>query len=304
MKYRAFSLAIIAMTLFSHSAFAQEIEARRWAHLPIGTNIVSVAGVHSEGDVFLDPVLKIEDGEVNVDTAVTSFIHAFDLYGKTARLDVQLPYQKSKWSGLLNGEQRSVKRQGWADPFVRLSVNLLGAPALKGKEFRAYKVAQTTNTIVGASLGLRLPLGRYDEDKLFNIGNNRYVIRPQVGVVHTRDAWSYELTGSVNFYTDNDEFWQGQEREQDPLYVLQTHIVYTFKNRVWLSTALGYDYGGETSVDGIDKEDHKENAFFSASLGFPITKSSSIKLAYVGGQTQENVGSDINHFILGYSGRF
>ena len=303
-KFSFYSLFLLLSGLFSGSLPANEIEARRWAHLPVGTNIIGLAGARTDGDIAFDPVLRIENGEVEVDTVVTSFLHSFSLFDKTARLDVRLPYQKSRWQGLIDGESRSVRREGLGDPLFRLSVNLLGAPALKGEEYRSYRASHTTNTIVGAAVSLKVPLGQYEEDKLLNLGENRYTIRPQLGIVHTRGPVAYELTGSVNFYTDNSEFFDGKKREQEPLYVLQTHLTYTFRNYFWTSIAAGYDRGGKSKVNGIEKDDQRRDIYFAASAGFPVSRNSSIKFAYVGGRKQENIGADTNNFIMAYSVRF
>ena len=96
---------------------------------------------------------------------------------------------------------------------------------LSGSEFLAYRDARAINTVVGAALTVILPLGKYDDDKLLNLGNNRFAVTPQLGVVHTRGHWSYELTGSVSFFTDNSDFLIDQTREQDPIYDEPTHVI-------------------------------------------------------------------------------
>lgn len=283
---------------------AQEMEPRRWAHLPVNSDIVGFAVAQSSGDISFDPVLKIENGEFDSETIVTSYLRSFDFFGKTARLDFRFPYQRIEWQGLLDGQARKVKREGWSDPLIRLSFNFIGAPALKGKEYLGYRATHKTNTVVGAALGIVLPLGQYKENKLLNIGQNRYVIRPQLGFVHTRGAWSYELTGTVNFYMDNNDFFGGKKKEQEPLTAVQTHVVHTFKNRVWATVSAGYDWGGLSTIDGIKKDDKKENLYYSVSTGYPLSRTSSIKLAYVGSQTQKDIGADNEHFILGFVYRF
>ena len=90
-------------------------------------------------------------------------------------------------------------------PHARLSFNFAGAPALNGKEFLAWRAAHPVGTSAGIALDVQLPLGRYDEDKLINLGQNRYVFRPQLGVLHTRGPWSFELTGSAYYFGKNDE---------------------------------------------------------------------------------------------------
>lgn len=299
-----YSLILLLFGLFSSPLLANEIEARRWAHLPVGTNIIGLGGGHTEGDIFIDPVLLLEDVEMEIDTVVTSFLHSFDFFGKTARFDVRLPYQKARWQGILDGKPASTNREGLGDPLFRLSVNFLGAPALKGDEYRSYRVSHTTNTVVGAAVAIRVPLGQYKNDKLLNLGQNRFTIRPQLGMVHTRGPLAFELTGSVNFFTDNDEFWNGNKLEQDLLYFLQTHLTYTFKNNFWTSIATGYDWGGQSEINGIKKDDQRQDVYFAASTGFPISRNSTIKFAYISSRTQENTGADTNNFIIGYSVRF
>jgi len=295
---------ILLFMLFSKPLWAVDMEPRRWSHLPAGSNIIGIATVHSNIDISFDPVLKIEEGEAEADTLVVSYLHSFDFLGKTARLDFRQPYQSIKWKGLLDGEARSISREGLGDPLIRLSVNFIGAPALTGETFRSYRSTHKTNTVVGAALGVVVPLGQYKKNKLLNIGQNRYVIRPQLGFVHTRNSWSYEVTGTINFYTDNNDFWGNNKREQKVLSSLQSHIVHTFKNRIWGSISAAYDWGGETTINGIDKDDKKENYYFAISSGYPISRTSSIKLAYIGGRTQKNLGIDSDRFILGFSTRF
>jgi hypothetical protein len=168
---------------------AEDIEPRRWTPLPVGTTVVGAGAVLSEGDVAFDPVLKVEDATVKATTTLVSVVHAFSLLGKTARFDVRLPHQHARWEGLLDGEPRTVDRRGLADPRLRLSVNLLGSPALRGKAFGAYRADHPISTVVGAALAVTLPLGEYQKDKLLNLGQNRFAVQPQLGVVHTRGPW-------------------------------------------------------------------------------------------------------------------
>ena len=304
MKFISYISLINLFLYYSSVIWAVDMEPRRWSHLPVDSNIFGAAAVHTNTDISFDPVLKIEDGDAEADTVITSYLHSFNLLGKTARLDFRLPYQHIEWKGKLDGQDRKVNREGLGDPLIRLSVNFLGAPALKGEAFRSYRSDHKSNTVVGAALGIVVPLGQYKKDKLLNIGQNRYIIRPQLGLVHTRNSWSYEVTGTLNFFTDNNDFWGGNKREQKVLSSLQTHVVHTFKNRMWGSLSAAYDWGGETKINGIDKDDKRENLFFAVSTGLPLSRTSSIKFAYVGGRTQKDLGTDSDHFILAYIHRF
>lgn len=295
--------ALIILSV-SGPGIAQDIEPRRWTPLPVGMNILGVGVVHTDGDIALDPVLKLENVTVEVKTAIVSFLHSFELLGESARFDVRLPYKEAKWEGLLAGESASTERKGMGDPRLRLSVNFLGAPALKGKEFQTYRASHSINTVVGAALAVTLPLGEYEKDKLLNLGENRFVFRPQLGFVHTRGHWSYEFTGSVFLYTDNDEFLGNNKREQDPVYALQTHLNYQSSQRWWVSLGAAYDWGGESRINEVEKNDKQRDLLYGISAGLPIGSRSSVKLAYIGSRTYEGAGQDTDSIVLTLSTRF
>jgi len=218
MKLKNSKLSYLAVLAFAMGStlFAQDLEPRRWTPLPSGTTILGITYGHNSGDIGFDPVLEIEDTEVKRDFLIMSYTHFFTFSEKLMRFDALLPFHKAKWDGLLSGEQTSVERTGISDPYFRLSVNLLDSSTSESKVSDDSK--ETVNTVVGVSIGAGVPLGEYFEDKLLNLGSNRYMIRPQMGVLHTRGPWSYELTGSIFFFTDNDNFLNGKELEQKPFY--------------------------------------------------------------------------------------
>lgn len=300
-RYRLVALALL---LVAGGPAAEDIEPRRWTPLPVGTTVAGVGVARGSGDVAFDPVLKIEDTTLEVTTTLVSVVHAFDLLGRTARLDVLLPHQHARWEGLLDGEPRTVDRRGSADPRLRLSVLLLGAPALRGQKFLAYRDSHPVNTVVGAALALTLPLGEYQRDKLLNLGQNRFAIQPQLGVVHTRGPWSYELTGSVSFFTDNNEFLVDHTRTQDPVLLLQAHAVYADPRGWWASAGAAYDWGGASTIDGVAKDDYREDLLYGGALGLSINRQTSVQLTYVANRAQTEIGSDMDTLALGLSIRF
>jgi hypothetical protein len=289
------------LPLLALPCLAQDIEPRRWSHLPIGANFGGLGYGFSTGDITFNPVLRIEDGQFDLHTAAIQYIHSFELFGKSARFDLAQAYQTGTWEGRLNGAPASVDREGWADSTLRFAVNLVGAPPLSGKEFAAYNAATTCENIVGVGLLVRLPTGEYFDDKLINLGSNRYTFTPQFGWVHNEGKWSTELSGSVNFTTDNDEFFNGKSLEEDPYFVGQAHVSYTFRPGLWLTASTGYGLGGESSVNSVPADDPKGNFGWGLSLGIPINRAMGFKLSYIGTRTQEDTGADTDTFSLGFS---
>jgi len=280
---------------------AQELEPRRWSHLPIGTNFAGGGYAYTKADISFDPVLRIENAKMEMHTWAVQYIRTFELFQKSARIGFIQGFQEGRWTGLVDGVSTSIKRRGLSDSILRFATNLYGAPPLKGKEFAAYRARVNVETIVGTALVVQLPTGEYKDDKLINLGTNRFTFRPQLGVVHNRGKWSMELTGEVWLYTDNDDFFNGNKLEQDPLYTLQTHLVYTFRPGLWAAAGAGYAYGGETTVNGEEKNDRKENLAWELSLGYPIMHQLGVKVAYLGTRSQKSVGQDTDSIAAGFS---
>ncbi len=149
-----------------------------------------------------------------------------------------------------------------------------------------------------------VPLGEYHEDKLLNLGQNRFIIRPQIGVVHTRGPWSYEVTGSIFFFTDNNDFFNGKRREQNPLYAMQAHVIRVFKPGFWASLSAGYGWGGRSTVNGARKDDERGDFLSALSVGFPVARNQGIKVAYIRARTQKDTGSDNDTLALAWSKRY
>jgi hypothetical protein len=287
-------LVVLASATFAE---AQELQPRRWTHLPKGANFLGGGYAYTDGDLFFDPVLKIEDASVEMHTLALKYIRSFQLFGKSARIDLTGAFQDGTWEGTLDEAPARAKRSGWADPVVRLAVNLFGAPPLEGQEFANYRAGIERETIVGAALVVHVPLGEYFDDKLINLGSNRFTIRPQLGVVHSRGRWSFELTGAAWIFTDNDDFFGDTSLEQDPFFTIQGHVVYSFRPGLWIAGGLAYGFGQESTVDGDNKDDEKENVVWGLSVGYPITRNFGVKVGYVGTRAQADTGIDFDSFI-------
>jgi len=292
--------AVLASAL-SPPCAAQELEPRRWAHLPIDTNFIGAAYAYTEAEISDAPAFRLEDVKLDLHTWAAKYIRSFELLGRTARAEVAQAWQQGSWDGLLDGTSASTSRDGWSDTVVRLAVNVVGAPPLEGKEYASYRASRDTVTTVGVALAVHLPTGEYKKDKLINLGSNRFVFRPQIGVVHERGPWSLELTGAAWIYTDNDSFFNGNKLENEPLLTAQGHVVYTFRPGVWAGVGAGYGYGARSTVNGEEKDDRKEVLAWTASFGFPLRRDLGLKLGYIGKRRESKDGTDSDTFSVAVS---
>jgi hypothetical protein len=290
-------LILLSILLLSFDpAAAQDLEPRRWTVLPAGLNVVGAGYVRLEGDVAFNPVLNIENATTSGQALAVSYVRSFAVGDKIARLDVVVPWANMRWTGLLNGDPATASRVGLSDPKLRLSIILAGD---KPDELA------TSNTVIGAAVTIGVPFGDYLEDKLLNLGNNRVYVRPQLGVLHTRGNWSYELTGSVFLFGDNDDFYGGSVLEQDPLYAVQTHLIYAFdKPGYWAALSAGYGWDGQSTVDGNKANDNRRLFLSALAVGIPVGKRQGVKFAYLRTRTNASTGADIDSLSLGWSYRF
>jgi hypothetical protein len=294
-------LAVFALLIMIDQVYAQDLEPRRWTPLPAGVNVVGAGYVGLQGDVLFNPVLRIEDADVSGHVVAVSYVRSFKIANKLARFDAVVPWKNMRWSGLLDGDPATAERVGLADPILRVSVLLAGAPASAA----AANEGKKSNTIFGVAVAVSVPVGEYESDKLLNLGKNRSFVRPQLGVLHTRGKWSYELTGSTFIYGENDDFFGGFRLEQDPLYALQGHVVRVFdKPGYWAALSTGYAWKGETIIDGVRSDNSQKLWLSSLAIGIPVGKKQGIKFAYLRSRTKTDTGADIDSLAIGWSMMF
>ena len=304
MKVASQLLLLIALMSVGSNLMGQELEPRRWSHLPSGINFVGLGTAYTYGEINFDPALLIEETEMDSAGFGAAYIRTFDWLGKSMRFDVSLPYAHNHWQGLLDGVPTSVRRQGFGDARLRLSMNLIGAPPLRGKDFFLYKAENPVTTVVGAAVAVMLPTGQYDSDYLLNLGGNRWIIRPQLGVLHQRYNWQFEVTGSVFLFGDNDDFWKGTVRQQDPLWFIQSHVIYTFKPGLWTSFSAGYGHGSRSFISGQRKPDDSRLSYWKLSLGVPINPRQGLTFGFAVGRTNTLTDADLARLAVSWSMMF
>lgn len=292
-------LIVIALVTGSALAHAQELEPRAYGNAPIGLNFLVAGYGYLEGGVVTDPSVPLENADVGVHSTVLAYARSLDLWGRSGKFDMLLPYAWVSGTAEFMGQPREREVDGFGDPRLRFSVNFYGAPALSLKEFAGYR----QDLIVGASLVVWAPLGQYDSDKLVNIGTNRWSVKPELGLAKAWGPLTLELAAGATFYTDNDDFLSDQTREQDPLYSLQGHLVYSFRSGIWASLDGTYFTGARTTVDGVENDDRQESSRLGATLALPVNRHNSIKL-YASTGLSTRTGTDFDAIGIAWQYRW
>lgn len=266
---------------------AQELEPRAYSPNPTGVNFLVAGYAHSSGGVLFDASLPFSDVEAELNAAVAGYGGTFGLFGRSANVAIAVPYVWGDVSGNIGEDRREVTRSGMGDIKLKLAVNLFGGEALSPAEF----AQRTPKTTLGGSVTVSAPTGQYDPLKLINIGTNRWAFKPELGLSHPMGNWFFDAYAGVWVFTNNDDFYGGQRREQEPIVSLQAHVSYAFRPRLWIAANATYYRGGETTIDGVPRADLQENTRLGLTLSVPLGKAQSLKLAWSDGTTTR-IGGD------------
>ena len=271
-------ILIYAVVIFSaQSAWSQELEPRALTNLPVGMNFVAVGYGYIGGNILFDPGLPLENTTGQVHSIVGAYTRTINFFGLSGKVDAIIPYAIGNWEGVLTGIDSITSRSGFADLRLRISVNILGAPALKREEFAGY----TPDKISGLSLQVIAPTGQYFSDRFINLGSNRWVFKPQWGFAKNTEKWIWETYLRVWLFGKNNNFRSGNELKQQPLYAIKIHGVRIFENKSWLAIDLGYGNGARTIVNN-DLRDNRISTFrFGATYSIPMGSHHSLRLNWI-----------------------
>jgi hypothetical protein len=253
---------------------AQDLEPRAYSNSPIGLHFVVAGYAYSTGKFLTDPSLPVENVSIASHVGVLGGATVLNILGQSAKLELIIPYVSLGAKGEVFGKPHARYIDGFSDPLFRFSMNFIGAPALTAAEFSKYR----QNFILGGSIRIGVPLGQYDDNRLVNVGSNRWSLKPEIGFSKAFGGWTVELAPAVTFYTDNGDFFGGKTREQAQLYSAQAHVSYTFAPGFWLGLDAAYFNGGRTTVDDVENDDRLEGTRFGVTLALPLNRYHSIKL--------------------------
>jgi hypothetical protein len=219
------------------------------------------------------------------------------LWGRTSNIIVDVPYTWGTTNGTVAGQPVSRYVSGLGDVSVTLSANIFGAPSMTPAAFQALR--RKPHPIFGASLKLLAPTGEYEEDKLINVGTNRWAVKGELGYSHPfNHKWILEFELGAWYIWDNEEFL-GTTREQAPIVAFESHLVRRIKPAFWVSLDLNHYAGGRTTVGGLSQADLQRNTRFGATIAYPFAKRQLIKASYATGVVTES-GGDFDMVLLTY----
>lgn len=249
------------------NAFAAEIatDPGDYTALPAGTNLAILYYQHaSRRSVYSGGEKAPIDFKLDTDIGLLRFVHYVDVGGFIVDPQIILPFGRVALETQL-GSLTPRTATGIGDPMLAATVWLYN-----DQEERQW---------FGITPAVSIPLGNYKDDYgPVNVGENRW--KGILQAAYSRPLFGelmLDVVGEYSVYGDNDDYL-GTTKSQKPGYGIQTHLRYDFAPTSRVALSYYQDWGGETTVGGVDQNDRKSNGRMLATFATFVTPSVQLQL--------------------------
>ena len=299
-RFLALATFALAVPLISGPANAQDDGARTYWKGRAGTNVISVQylnmNLQASDTLQFDPTHYIYPAaDAEADIFVLSWARHMTLFDRPSVLsanliggsvDVEFDTTITPPDFLppvvTPGSSFSQSASGYADPSVQLDVNLFGTPPINAIfEYMNYEPTWTLD----AAFMLGVPLGQYDNDKVVNLGLNRFYgrfafpFKYHFRVFTAGYMSSIEVVPSVWLFAENDDFL-GQKMQNDPMWQLEAHWTHDFTRHFFGSIDLLYRNGFQSEINGVNLGSDIEIGDLGFTLNFSVTDNVTIRTSF------------------------
>ncbi len=270
------AVAAVASLLMITGAHSQD-GARAYHLLPEDTDVISLTGtiVHTE----------VGGSVIDAYTVTPSYRRSVDVFGNAGTILIGIPV--GSLAASLNTPVGTINLNtdpAFGDLFVGGSLGLVGSPSLSPMEYAQYQPGFRAS---GAAR-LFAPTGDYDPNRLLNLGGNRWQLQLSLPISFVLadtmidpELTTFEIVPTVQIFGDNPEaFGPANVASQAPIFGLEGHITRNLSQTVWASVDGFYQFGGETSADGVANGDARQSLTLGATLGLTLSPSVALRFSY------------------------
>jgi outer membrane putative beta-barrel porin/alpha-amylase len=295
----AFFATLVIILLFGGQALAVDDGARAYWKGRDGTHGVSFQYLDlnlqaSDSQQFAPGQYIYANADIKGSIFIANYVHHMTMFNRPSSFAVTLAggdidvdvntKAQSQFvpSGITPGTAFSQSSSGYADPSMQLVVNLFGTPPLKAN-FDLIDYEPTWTLDVATMLAV--PIGEYDDDKLVNMGQNRWFgriafpFKYHFGVFTRGYMKSLELIPSVWLFAENDDF-MGQKLENDPMWQFEAHLTNDFTPNFFGSLDLLYRGGFQSEIDGVEAGEDLDIGNLGFTLHYQVTDNLGIRTGY------------------------
>lgn len=293
---------------FTFSVKAQGDGPRAHLFAPTGVWAVNPKYLHLEQNLLPAGNILIEDLDVTVDVFPTTFVHSFSIKGQLARFYAMVNpgtfSAKPEFTEI--GIFDEINASGFSDGFLAFEIGLIGAKAVNAIQFSQQKPQFSLMGYFRYWYS-----GTYDSTKIVNLGTNRATFElavPMAIPFHKevgQNATWLEIFPSFQIFTDNNDPARGsftEKVEQDPMFIIESHLTHNFTKKLWLGADLRFQHGGTTYADGQSDDNLISALGGGLNLGYQFLAPLS---GYIGYGTvltgQNNISSNMLRFSIVFS---
>jgi hypothetical protein len=286
MSQLRFALCASVILLGPAPARAQFTDAHSYDNTPVGINQLEIGYAFVHGNAAIDPSLVIADANLSLNQAIVDYTRYFGLFGRVVWVEAAVPIANIAGS-VSGGLNISGSVAGAGDSSYAVSMLLKGGPALSVAQFDDYQ----RTTTVGMSLSVTAPTGRYDGNKILNLGSDRWSFKPEVALSQPfgpDQKWQVDAYANAYFYTDNTSYHGREILRQEPLAGVEGHISYSLNDSIWVSLDTRYAFRGTTFVGGVDQNNAQQNVLVGSEMNVSINARHSLLFEFAKAAVHQN----------------
>ncbi len=277
---------------------SQELSPRFYWPTPIGSKVTVAGYSYVFGEVLMDQSIPLYGVESKLHTGFFAYMQSFSLLGRTTNFLVELPYTWGLTKGIVIDTPAERRLSGFNDLGITLAINLLGAPSMSPSEFQTFRDNPSVN--IGTSIKVILPTGQYMNDKLVNVGGNRWAFKPEFAAMVPL-PWKLllEVETGAWFFTKDKEFLMGTRR-QEPIISAELHLVKRIKPGLWASLESNFFWGGQQKIGANQLVDRQRNSKIGATFAVPFPPRHGLKFGY-SFNIITSYGTDFHQLLVTYT---
>lgn len=224
---------------------------------------------------------------------VPSYARFFGIGNRLTQVSVALPYAWANVSLSTSNRGVAPSQEGLADSYAHFTVGLVNTPALAPAEFGAYMQKQNPPVVLYGLVAVMPPTGDYQNDRLVNIGTNRWSFRSGLPTtvrlspnLAPGKTTTFEILPSVDVYTPNNDpafpefsikgrqvgsrlanVLAADQTTQAPMGTLEMHLTHDLNRKLWVSLDSYSRLGGETFNGGQAGDNQQAWTALGATIG-------------------------------------
>lgn len=269
------NILIIILLFIQALAYSQGSGPRTFPLPPKDVTAINFFYVNLVSNLTPSKDVILDRGTVDIDAFALPIVHSFSLGGQLAQFFVSPGV--GHISGVIeteNHQSEIVDVNGLLDASVMMRIGLINSPALDIENYLKRELKFQLSGIFSTII----PIGQYDQARIANLGGNRWGFKVGTPMIvplskNKEDMFLWEVVPSITFFTKNTAPRVGNTKKQKPLFWLEQHLTRNFTSRFWGSIDVGYQYGGQTSIDGISDGSVINQLAAGASLAYAPFKS-------------------------------